>query len=1096
MRTRRVKTLLTDTSVCGRKAGTWNADFVWPLPGRMAFLTGEDVDNGRVKNPSYPAIFVRAWYGYCNNLGLIPMPVTARRRAAFAGGDCPMNDGTKQPMATYRLQLNRDFRFTDAQALALYFSRLGVTHLYASPMFRPRQGSTHGYDVVDPKTINPELGDKTDLIHLVTDLKNLSLGLVLDIVPNHTAASIENPYWRDILTYGHSSPFAGWFDIDWRMPDPDMWGRVLLPILGQPRSHVVADDQIRVSWSEGRFVLNYFDHVLPVGPASVAQICEFGLQELSDELPEDNSAVDRIREVLDRLKQLPSLAARLRRRVDIDRDETEQWLSHLAQLVVQSPRTERWAEETARRFSEGEEGRRRLKKLLDAQPYRLVYWRAAARTINYRRFFDINELISIRQEDPNVFDETHETPLRWIEDGLVDGLRIDHIDGLRDPLGYLERLSQRLEHGEARERRIPIFVEKILAPNEHLPCGWPVAGTTGYDFLNEIESIFVAREGFAAIEKQYRRMLRRPVHFHRVATWGKRRVLREDLSPQVGRLADTLLRLTENPPQPASATTGPESVGGSPSDRDATDSKTAASAATHDLTKGDFAEAIVEVVTALPVYRTYVNSHDSTVSDADRHYVEIALHEAHRHGRATPEAIDFLGDVLLLRHREQLSDPELHERVNFVERFQQLSGPAAAKGIEDTALYAYVPLVSLNEVGGEPVLPEDSVARLHRANQERATTWPRAMLGVTTHDTKRNADVRARLDVLSEFPKFWSGLVERWQRLNKPLTTRVRGKRVPDAATEYLFYQTVVGIWPTPDPHQPERLPATEVIAELAERVQEYMLKAVREAKTHTTWTKTNQPYEDGVSDFVSSLLNGSEDKDTPFLDDVQNLLVRIARPGFWNSLSRTLVQMTSPGTPDLYQGDELWNFCLVDPDNRRPVDYTARKKLLDEVITNMESRDECRRAFVRDLVASAEDGRIKLLVIRGALAARTNFPALFDGGSYRSLPSSGSASEHVIAYARLPQPRSSDEPGHHGSERAAIVVVPRLTVSLVSSESAAPVGETVWTDTKVELPEELAGRNWTCVLTGKPVRLDDPRSIPISGALEEFPAALLISES
>jgi (1->4)-alpha-D-glucan 1-alpha-D-glucosylmutase len=1016
-----------------------------------------------------------------------------------------MNDGNEQPMATYRLQFNQDFRFTNAREKVLYFSRLGVTHLYASPILRARQASTHGYDVVDPKTINPHLGDKTDLVDLVTDLGNFGLGLILDIVPNHTAASIENPYWRDVLTYGHSSPFAGWFDIDWRMPDPDMWGRVLVPVLGAPRSQVLAQDQIELVWSEGRFLLQYFDHIFPVDPATVPTVCEFGLDDLRTHLGQEPSSLDKFLEIFDRLKKLPKLANRLRRHEDIDRDEVENWLAQFARLVVQSPKIEQWAKDTARRFGQGEDGRQRLKKLLDSQPYRLVHWRAAARTINYRRFFDINELISIRQEDPRVFDETHSTVLRLVHDGLVNGLRIDHIDGLRDPLGYLERLAERLADEERTSRTVPIFVEKILAPDEKLPCGWPATGTTGYEFLNQLEAVFVSPEGFAQIENHYRRLLRRPVRFHQVAKWGKRRVLRNDLSPQVGRLADTLLRLTETRRSTSHATasaahavsaadlTAAEgqrfaATAGKVADGQGSSELAATALSQAEPTKRDFVVAIAETVAALPVYRTYVDSQHCTVSDADRGYIETALHEAKRGGRATPEALDLLGEVLLLENKADLPEHELHERVNFIQRFQQLTGPAAAKGIEDTALYAYVPLISLNEVGGEPHLPDDPVDHFHRHNEQRAATWPQTMLGVTTHDTKRTADVRARVDVLSELPTLWSGLVRRWQRLNRQYRARVQKRHCPDTATEYLFYQTLVGVWPAPDPDHPHQPPSPEVLAELRQRLEDYMLKAIREAKTHTSWTNNNPPYEDAVLSFVRHCLQLPDgNHSTPFLSDVQNLVARICRPGFWNSLSRTLIQFTAPGTPDLYQGDELWNFALVDPDNRRPVDYEKRKQLLDEVIMGMEAEEPSRREFVRQLVAAPEDGRVKLHVIRCALAARANHPALFAAGDYRPLAADGPARDHLVAFAR------TASPGNGAAEQAMIVIVPRLTASLVAA-SDAPVGEDIWSGTTVALPEPLQNRNWTCLLTRQPLSAGGTPSLDLSQALQSFPAALLVS--
>jgi (1->4)-alpha-D-glucan 1-alpha-D-glucosylmutase len=1024
-----------------------------------------------------------------------------------------------RPLATYRLQFNQEFQFADAESLVPYFSRLGVTHVYASPILRARQGSSHGYDVVDPKTINPDLGDKTILINLVTDLRKYGLGLILDVVPNHMAASIENPYWRDVLTYGPSSPFARWFDIKWRMPDPDMWGRVLVPVLGEPRARVLENDQIRLLWSDGRFLVKYFDHVFPVDPSTVPEICEFGLDDLKANLPADHPALAKIAEILARLKKLPKLSGRLRRQVKIDRDETEQWLAEFAQLVIQSPRIEQWAEQTAERFGQGDDGRRRLKKFLDSQPYRLVHWRDAARTINYRRFFDINELISIRQEDPQVFEETHATVLRWVDDGLIDGLRIDHIDGLRDPLGYLQRLSKALPAVARMGGPVPVFVEKILAPDEELPSSWPVAGTTGYEFLNELEAIFVSPTGYAEIERHYREMLRRPVQFEQVATRGKRRVLRNDLSPQVGRLADTLLRLAASRHNPPAAVAGPEFAlaAADGESLDGTDGTSITLLAHQEPTKRDFADAIVEVITALPVYRTYVDHHSCTVNDADRRYVETALHAARESGRAAPEAIDFLGEVLLLENDGSLPQHDLYERVNFVQRFQQLSGPAAAKGIEDTALYIYVPLVSLNEVGGEPwhassPTPSDSgdsalspvnavshVDRLHQSNIERAGARPRSMLCVTTHDTKRTADVRARLDVLSEIPQRWSELTRGWHRLNRTHQSRVGGGRAPDAETEYLIYQTVIGIWPAPNALGTDQLPTTEARKELCARVEQYMLKATREAKTHTSWTNKNQPYEDAVASFIRSLLLPDEAGNTQFLADVQNLVVRVARPGFWNSIARTLVQFTAPGTPDLYQGDELWNFALVDPDNRRPVDYETRQILLDEVITGIEGDDDSRRELLRSLVESPEDGRIKLHVVRSALAARREHPDLFSHGQYIPLLADGPAKDHLFAFARLghSQEISSDAASistNDRSQHAAIVVVPRLTTTLVSEPALAPLGAAAWSETVLHLPDQLRDRIWTCAMTREPLPSIPADTLAVSDALRSFPVALLLS--
>jgi (1->4)-alpha-D-glucan 1-alpha-D-glucosylmutase len=996
-----------------------------------------------------------------------------------------MNDAAPQPMATYRLQLNKDLRLADAQTLAPYFSRLGVTHVYMSPILRARSESTHGYDVADCATIHPPLGNETDLRSLSAALQTYGLGTVLDIVPNHMATSMENPYWRDVLTYGSCSPFAKWFDIDWRMPDHAMWGRVLVPILGEPRRRVLDQGQIRLTWHEGRFLIEYFAHRLPIDPATIPMICQFGMADLRERLAGDRTLLAELIAILKPLRKLPKIAVRQRRRVTIDREETERQLALFAQLVVQSPRMEQWINDTAAAFGAGDDGADRLEKLLDAQPYRLAHWRDAARAINYRRFFDINELVSVRQEVPQVFEETHATILRWVEAGVVDGLRIDHIDGLRDPLGYLQRLAEACR--TRRPRGVPLFVEKILARHEELPRAWPVEGTTGYEFLCEAEAIFLAPAGVERIVDDYRGAVRRAKAFELVAAAGKRRVLQHDLSPHVGRLADILHRLYTTSSAKVAAVAQDEFA---PAARDeAAFVSPALSWERREISKAELVDAIVEVIVALPVYRTYVDSRNRALAGADRRFVEVAIEAARASGRAAPEAIDVLAQMLLLDEREELSDHDRDERVNFILRFQQLTGPAAAKGVEDTALYSYVPLVALNEVGGEPVLPaESAVDLLHRANLGRAATWPRSMLCVTTHDTKRTADVRARLDVLSELPKLWTDFVARWQRMHGGLRVRAGNVRAPDTATELLCYQTIVGIWPTPDSAQRATLPDAETLDQLRERVEAYMLKAVREAKVHTSWTRQDKAYEQALLEFVRGIL-AIRAGNSQFIADVQKLVARICRPGFWNSLARTLIQYTAPGTPDLYQGDELWNFALVDPDNRRPVDYVLRQSLLENVVTGIDAGGDARRAFVAEMVAAPEDGRIKLHMIRAGLAARRHHPMLFSQGEYLPLGAIGEKQEHVFAFARLPCGARRET----ASREAAIVVAPRLTASLAGEGVTAPIGVDVWRDTVIEIPPALEGRKWKCGLSGETLKVEG-HSLLVGELFAHFPAALLVA--
>ncbi|MBI1311155.1 malto-oligosyltrehalose synthase [bacterium] len=965
-----------------------------------------------------------------------------------------MND-QNVPIATYRLQFSRVFTFDDAKELVPYLSRLGITHIYSSPILRSRVASTHGYDVVDPITVNPNIGDETTFRGLVTTAQAHGLGLILDIVPNHMAASsTENLYWRDVLMFGVSSSYCRWFDVDWRMPDAESWGRVLIPILGAPLSKILASDELSVVWEDGRFCIRYYEHLFPLDPSTVPTVCRFGAASLSETLPPEHPTRQTIDELLTKLARIPGRIVRTRRDTELPLDEIELWLSQLAGRIEASPLTHNWAETTARQFGEGDEGRKRIRKLLNRQCYRLAFWRLAARAINYRRFFDINDLVSIRQEDPYVFDETHALVARWINDGLLSGLRVDHIDGLRNPRGYLQRLAE-LAGSQTALRPFRLFVEKILAPDERLPDDWPVDGTTGYEFLNDVESLFVSPEGFEEIVDGYQRTLGQPVRWYKIERQAKRRVLKDELSSFVGRLADLLLRITRR------------------------DEKTNA------LTEQQLVRAIVEVVVGLPVYRTYVDDRTAEISAADRRWIETALTRARLSERADSEAVAFLGSVLLLDGLPDLPDHEQRERLNFIQRFQQITGPAAAKGVEDTALYSYVPLVSLNEVGGEPQRDlANAVTRFHQTNKQRAATSPQSMLCATTHDTKRSADVRSRLDVLSEMPKLWNGYVSRWMRMNQPLRQTVKGKPAPDPATEYLFYQSLVALWPAVAQTGTESsFPDAAALAALADRLNQYMLKAAREAKTRTNWIDSNKVYETALSEFVrNAILCGVRATiASPFLADVQSLVSRITRCGFWNALSRLVLQYTSPGTPDLYQGDELWNFSLVDPDNRRAVNFEQRRELLDDLVIRFETADQ-RDALLTELVAAPEDGRIKMHVLRTLLHARNQHPDLFFSGDYQPLEASGPASTHLVSFART------------AAGAAIVVIVPRLLCSLIATPTQPPGGRDVWNRTTVPLPENLRQREWHSPLTGE-THNDFGNRIDVATALRQLPTAVLIAE-
>lgn len=892
-------------------------------------------------------------------------------------------------VATYRLQMRGEFPLAALRRIVPYLARLGVSHVYCSPLLMARPGSAHGYDVADPARLNPELGDDAELRALAADLDARGMGLLLDIVPNHMGIGPANPYWEELLARGRGSKHAAWFDVDWEAGTAAQRGRVVLPVLGEPLDELLEKGELAVAWDDGAWRLRYHDSHWPLAP---------------DSLPPE-------------LAEAGDDAAR---------------------------------GAAAKRFGAGEEGRRRLAALIDRQHYRLVFWRRAPREINYRRFFDVNELVGLRQEEPAVFEATHRRLLDWVGEGLVDGLRVDHVDGLRDPLAYLQRLRAEVERRRPRREEdalFPILVEKILSPGERLRAGWPVQGTTGYEFLNELEAVFVEPMGYASIERLYRHVAHMErLSFADVAHRGKTLVLRNALLADVLRLARLL--------QPLARADAAVAAYGRPA----------------------LVDALTRFIARLPVYRTYVDGRGPRVHDEDRRWVDAALERVLARGEVPEPLARFLRSTLLLEGWSERADEERAAWLDFVLRFQQTSGPATAKGVEDTALYRYVPLASLNEVGGEPTRPlEDALGALHAANGERAERWPLTLLCTNTHDTKRSADVRARVDVLSEMPDRWAGRVAHWRRLNAHHRTRVQGQWAPDANTEYLLYETLAGVWPLvggrrPEPGPPER----HRLEELRARVEAYMLKAIREGKVRTSWVDPSPEFEEACKRFLHAILDAEQGGE--FIGEMTSLAERIHRPGLWNALARVAVHLTSPGTPDIYQGDELWNFTLVDPDNRRPVDYPAREALLADVTAEFEGSDARRAALLREMLDRPEDGRIKLHVTTRVLRARQERKELFAAGGYRPLAATGAVgARHLVAFAR-----------EHGGA-AAVTVAARFTATLCGTRPA--VGE-CWGEAMLPLPDSLGGHRWRDVLTGREHRGSELR---VAEVLGELPVAVLV---
>ena len=961
------------------------------------------------------------------------------------------------PLATYRLQFNPQFGFRDAKELVDYLARLGVSDAYASPLFRARESSEHGYDVVDHTCVSPDFGTEDDFRDFAAELAAHEMGLLLDVVPNHMGINDPaNRLWQDVLENGEASPYSKFFDIDWNPPKEELKHRVLLPFLGDQYGKVLESQELKVAFAEGSFFLTYYDRRFPLNPRSWAKILELVQQNLVGRLETTDPQWTDLESIALSLKNLSDLTDQDPEKVHQRQLEREVAPRRLSQLLESSPVIREALDAAIAEFN-GRPGDPRsfdrLEALLAEQAYRLSFWRVASDEINYRRFFDINELAAIRVEDPAVFRTTHELVFRFVSDGLVTGLRIDHPDGLHDPERYFADLQDECLRAIGREDlamlpaadrpeplAIYVVVEKILAAEESLPATWAVSGTTGYDYLNLANGLFVERSAAAAMRAVYARFTGEVQRFRDVAYASKKTILEISMSSELHVLARRLDRISESHRW------------------------------SRDFTHSSLRRALREVIACFPVYRSYIRPGAETVNGDDRRHITAALRLAKRRNPELNASIfDFIGSVLLLDLPPNLDEQQRDERLEFVLRFQQLTGPVIAKGLEDTAFYRDYPLLSLTEVGGDPETFGVSVEQFHRKNAERLAHWPHTMLASSTHDTKRSEDVRARLNVLSEQPQAWEAAIERWRGINARHKTELDGNSTPSGNEEYLLYQTLVGAWPL------EPLGAAS-LKDFAARIQQFMLKALREAKSNTSWTSPNEEYEAAVRAFIDAvLLPGSENE---FLADLATFAAPLALLGAHNSLSQTLLKICVPGMPDFYQGTELWDFSLVDPDNRRPVAFRLRRAYLEE----LEARSGGDlRALTAELEEHWRDGRIKLFVTRQALTFRRQHAALFQQGDYVPLVAEGPQAEHVCAFARIE--------GQH----TAIVVVPRLLPQVERLDRLAwPTG--LWDDTSLALP--WPAKRWRNAFTGAIVDSlasgGDHSRLGIADAFDAFPVALL----
>ncbi|HEU4520618.1 MAG TPA: malto-oligosyltrehalose synthase [Thermoanaerobaculia bacterium] len=921
------------------------------------------------------------------------------------------------PIATYRFQFHSGFTFDEARQLLPYLKDLGITDVYSSPVLRARTGSTHGYDVVDASMVNPELGGEEQFLELQNELQRLELGFVLDIVPNHMAASPENGWWISVLENGPHSRFFHYFDIDWSpvATQGKVVNKVVLPILGKPYGEAVESQEIQLGYDEHGLHFRYYDRRLPLSPDSYLRV----IGECVESLPNRGVAME-LREIVK-----PSGTTDLQPNFLNSRFLKET----LHRLYETEESFRRALDETITRIN-GETGVadsfNLLDELLDAQWFRLAYWRIASEKINYRRFFDVADLVGIRVENPEVFEARHKRIFQFVADGHVTGLRIDHIDGLYDPVGHLRKLQMRLASGEPTaltdaqagqtDKHFFVIVEKILAHDETLPHEMAASGTTGYDFLDTLNAVFVAPEGVGALDRFYRDLTGIEESFDDMTYDRKKQVIQELFAGEMRALGKRLGELSMH-------------------DRNA-----------RDFAPSELLAALLEITASMDVYRTYIRDVKPLPWDAD--FIRRAVSEARdRAGTSLDERLfTFLERVLLVDPPSYISG-ERERWLAFVMRWQQFTGRVMAKGVEDTAFYNYNRLISLNEVGGEPGRTSDfdPVEEFHVRNERVIREWPDTMNATSTHDTKRSEDVRARISVLSEIPDVWEREVRRWRVAN----ARLRSGDIPDANEELLIYQTLLGMWPVDE----------EEVVPVPERLRAYLEKAAREAKTHTSWIAPDAEYEKAYLDFATAIL-GNEDFFKPFI----RLQRRVAFHGFLNALSQVVLKIGAPGFPDFYQGTEMWDLTLVDPDNRRPVDYDRRRATLKKLKASAE-----RGALdLGTMLRRSFDGRAKMYVTWRGLELRKERAASFQRGAYTRLKSE---SKHVVAFLR-------------GED--VIVAAPRLTTSLVKP-GVQPVGD-VWGKATLEgIPEG----SWRNVFTGETLE-SDGSPVRLADVFATFPAALL----
>jgi len=923
------------------------------------------------------------------------------------------------PESTYRLQFNKEFNFNSASKILPYLKELGISHIYASPIFKASKGSAHGYDVVDPTQLNPELGSGDDFDKLIFEAKEKGIQWLQDIVPNHMAFDFENKMLVDLLENGPDSRFYNFFDVEWNYGHFGDKPRMLAPFLGRYYQESLEDKEISLAYDEDGFSINYYENKFPVRVGTYSDILSSRFDKLQNKVGRNYPAVIRLLGLLHIIKFLPTYEEMDERYNQIKFIKALLW-----ELYSGDEQVKMYIDETLKIYNginEKPESFDLLDKLLSDQYFRLAYWKVANEEINYRRFFNISSLISLKIENEEVFNRTHSLIFKLIKEDKIDGLRVDHIDGLYDPEEYLKRVRERIDGRY-------LIVEKILEMEEKLPESWPVEGTTGYEFLNFVNGIFCKSSNENKFSRIYTQFTRSNVSFDEMVVDKKRLIINTRMAGELERLSLIVEDIAKQDRHGA------------------------------DITLNGIKTALEEILVHFPIYRTYVNG--TKITKYEIAYIEKTIGELKYNNPRLEYEIGYIGKLLMLRHTNLL--PELYQKsVYFIMKFQQLTGPLMAKGFEDTALYVFNRLISLNEVGGNPSYFGLGLREFHKKIRQRGIKWAYSLNTTSTHDTKRGEDVRARINVLSEIPDEWNLRVKKWHNMNLKYKKESAGRLLPDKNDEYFLYQTLIGTLPFDDTFSES----------FRKRIKEYAIKVVREAKVYTAWVKPDETYEKAFLAFIDKILTISESNLFP--NDFLEFQEYVSHFGIFNSLSQVLIKMTCPGVPDFYQGTELWDFSLVDPDNRRPVDYSMRQQMIAR-INKSTDMDE----LFGYLFSNMKNGAVKMFLIKKVLGAKKKYRKLFNAGKYSSLNSAGEYNKNIICYMR------------ENENLAAIVIAPRLLTGFLEAGNL-PLGRDIWKNTIIRLPFEL--KNLKNLITGDTIKAG--YSLDLGDILSRFPAALLVGE-